>query len=131
MASNNACSRCSASRPTNAQLEPCARCLLQSLFSSPTPARIGDYEILAELGRGGMGVVYEARRCGSERVVALKAMHAGNRATPDERDRFCGEIRTGERLEHPHIVRVEDRGEDAGRPYFTMKAYPGVLAREL
>ncbi len=83
------------------------------------------YEILQELGRGGMGVVYQARQLGFNRVVALKMILSGSYAGPDVRDRFRIEAQAVARLQHPNIVQVYEVGEHEGRPFFSMEFCPG------
>jgi WD40 repeat protein/tRNA A-37 threonylcarbamoyl transferase component Bud32 len=89
------------------------------------PERIGDYEILEELGQGGMGVVYKARHVRLQRVVALKMLLGGEFARPDYRDRFHVEARAVARLQHPNIVQLFETGEHQGQPYFTLEYVDG------
>ena len=86
---------------------------------------IAGYEVLGELGRGGMGVVYKARQLNLNRVVALKMILAGSHAGQQELARFRGEAEAVARLQHPNIVQVYEIGETGGRPYFSLEFVSG------
>jgi serine/threonine protein kinase len=83
------------------------------------------YDILAELGRGGMGVVYLARQLRLKRVVALKMLRPGLHAEAEARLRFAGEAQAVAKLRHPGIVQIHDVGEAAGRPYLALEFVEG------
>ena len=92
----------------------------------------GEYALLGIAGRGGMGVVFRARKTGMTREVALKMIAAADLAAPEEVRRFRQEAEVIAQLDHPHIVPVHDVGEHDGRPFFVMKlAEGGTLAQRL
>jgi WD40 repeat protein len=84
------------------------------------PARIRGYEILGVLGKGGMGIVYEARHLRLNRLVALKMILGGPHADQAELARFRIEAEAVARVQHPHIIQVYEVGEADGRPYFSL-----------
>jgi serine/threonine-protein kinase len=83
------------------------------------------YELLEELGRGGMGVVYKAHDTMLGRQVALKMIRAGVLARPEEVQRFYREARAAAQLTHPHIVPIHEIGQNQDQHYFTMALAPG------
>ncbi len=92
---------------------------------------MGDFELLEEIGRGGMGVVYRALQVRLQREVAIKMILKDRLASPTERQRFFAEARATAKLELPGIVPVYDVGEIEGRPYFAMKFIRGKTLLEL
>src|SRR5262249_40167775 len=84
------------------------------------------YRILGELGRGGMGVVYQAGQESLDRPGALQVSLAGEHAGPEERRRFQTEAEAAARLQHPNIVQVYEVGEHLRRPFFAMELVDGT-----
>src|SRR5262245_50711931 len=83
-------------------------------LSAPELPAIPGYEIIEELGRGGMGVVYKARQTSENRPVALKLIRDGALASPQERARFRIEADSAGRMRHPNIVQIYETGEHHG-----------------
>jgi len=89
-------------------------------------ASFGAYEILEELGRGGMGIVYKARHLKLQRLIALKMIVTGQHGGAERATRFQAEARAVARLQHPNIVQIYEIGEHEGVPYFSMEYADGV-----
>lgn len=91
--------------------------------------RLGDFLLGRELGRGAMGVVYEATQVSLGRTVALKVLNASYTASPEMVDRFHREARAAARLEHPNIVGIHGTDQDRGVHYYAMTFVEGVSLR--
>ena len=107
-------------------LAPAAANLLEAVpVRAPAGPSIPGYEILGELGHGGMGVVYKAQQLRPRRLVALKVIRTGEYASEKEVARFKAEAEAVAQLNHPNIVPLYEVGEHAGQPYFSLEYIEG------
>ena len=147
------CPQCQQPLPANAPEGLCPQCLIKAATSPPSEPQpvttsgrgditdIGDpvavgkclpqFEIIALLGRGGMGVVYKARQLNLDRIVALKILPPVDSQSADFVERFRREARSLAKLSHPNIVAVHDFGESGGLYYFAMEFVGGANLREM
>ena len=123
----------------NAPFGHCPKCLLElgfgpdreepEVLSQPRPGRergFADYELLEQIGRGGMGVIYKARQRALNRLVALKMISAGEFASPMLIQRFHLEAEAAANLHHPNIVPIYETGEHEGQHFFSMELIDGA-----
>lgn len=147
MSNKRICSECGATIHGASADGRCPRCLLDlalnpegetGVGNSPehslathTGRVFGNYDVLGQIGQGGMGVVYLARQRGLGRVVALKLLLAGSRATETEIKRFHNEAKAAATLKHPNVVAIHEVGEHDCQHYFSMDYIEGQSLAEL
>lgn len=98
---------------------------LTSLRNATFPVRFGDYCLVSEIGRGGMGIVFKAEHRRLNRIVALKVMRSGELSNEEELARFRVEAESSAAIEHPNIVSIYEVGEARGLTYYTMAFVDG------
>jgi serine/threonine-protein kinase len=124
------------SRPTASTLPPRSRSSASTAApaidsnSAVLPREFGDFELLEELGRGGMGVVYKARQKSLNRFVAVKMIREAHLAAADQFERFRTEAEAAARLKHPNIVTVHEVGTVGGQAYLCMEFVGGRTLAE-
>ncbi len=128
------CANCGAPLTGDARKGFCPKCLFSQAQSGPFDFKLegdlGDYELLEEISRGGMGVVYRARQRSLDRVVALKRMVFGPASNPELVKRFRTEATSAAALQHPNIVAIHEVGVHEGQHFFVMDYVEGQsLAR--
>src|SRR4051794_36907452 len=136
------CLQCGGPMLPNSPAGQCASCLLDmasllpeqaapetSRAFKPQARQFGDYILGAQLGSGGMGIVYQARQVSLNREVAIKFIRDSQVASPTLLRRFTIEAEAAARLHHPNIVAIHEIGEIDGQPYFSMDLVEGESLR--
>ncbi len=117
--------------PVAAPRAPAAEATVDLQPVGPLPCDLGDYQLLEEIGRGGMGVVYKARQKALDRTVAVKMILAGHMASPEYLRRFQAEALAAARVSHPNIVQIYGVDHFQGRHFFVMEYIEGPNLAQL
>jgi tRNA A-37 threonylcarbamoyl transferase component Bud32 len=147
MSSIRVCSECGSPISKSSRDGFCPRCLIdlalkaeaetqvdlapRNVVQNPPVGAVGNYELIEQIGQGGMGVVYKARQLSLNRIVALKLMLSGPWATEAEIKRFRSETTAAATLQHPNVVAIHEVGVHEGRHYFSMDYIAGRSLAEV
>jgi serine/threonine protein kinase len=126
------CARCDAELTGGTVTGLCPVCLIDTALPEQAPPDNGvfRYDLIEEIGRGGMGVVYRAMQHGSQRQVAVKMILAEQAATPGMLERFRAEGEAIASLDHSHILPIYETGEIGVTPFYSMRLVSGGTLRE-
>ncbi|HUR44676.1 MAG TPA: serine/threonine-protein kinase, partial [Candidatus Saccharimonadales bacterium] len=138
MGERQTCGKCGSQLVGFSKEGTCAACLLEAGLAEETVIqtgearpRFGSYELLEEIARGGMGVVYKARQVTLDRTVAIKMILGGQRADSTQIKRFLGEARAVAGMQHPNIVAIHEVGEIDGEHFFAMDYIHGQTLAQM